>query len=105
MALPREASRFRFPVEPAPLQPNPHSAERLATSALSEEVVSKRYGAKRYSTQVSNMKTRTKTMLGLAALGLVDTVIPVPIIGIVLIYVLYQKPDWFKVLVSEIYGR
>ena len=50
------------------------------------------------------MKTSTKILVGLIALGLVDTLIPIPIIGIILIYVLVQKPDWFKDLVVDIYG-
>lgn len=49
------------------------------------------------------MKTKTKILLCLIVLALVDTVIPVPITNILLIYVLYQKPDWFRGLVSEIY--
>ena len=49
------------------------------------------------------MKTRTKIVLCLIALCLVDTFIPIPISGIFAIYVLYQKPDWFKNLVVEIY--
>jgi len=50
------------------------------------------------------MQTRTKILLWLIVLSLVDVVIPVPIIGIVLISVLYQKPDWFRELVTDIYG-
>lgn len=50
------------------------------------------------------MKTRTKITLCLIALSLVDTLIPIPIIGVILIYVLFQKPDWFRELVTEIYG-
>jgi len=51
------------------------------------------------------MKTQTKILLYLLMLSLVDTVIPVPITGIVLLYVLYQKPGWFKEMVDEIYRR
>ncbi len=50
------------------------------------------------------MKTITKILLCLIALSLVDTLIPIPIIGVILIYVLFQKPDWFRELVTEIYG-
>lgn len=49
------------------------------------------------------MKTQTKILLYLIVLALVDTVIPIPITGIILIYVLYQKPGWFRELVNEIY--
>ena len=50
------------------------------------------------------MKTKSKVLLYLIVLALIDTVIPVPITGIILIYVLYEKPAWFKGLVSEIYN-
>ena len=50
------------------------------------------------------MKTRTKILLYLLVLSLVDSVIPIPIIGIVMIYVLFQKPDWFREMVADIYG-
>ena len=49
------------------------------------------------------MKTTTKILIYLAAMALVDTVIPVPIAAFLLIYVLYQKPAWFKEMVEEIY--
>jgi hypothetical protein len=54
--------------------------------------------------QLQKMKTRTKTLLYLLVLSLVDSVIPIPILGIVLFYVLFQKPDWFRALVADIYG-
>jgi len=50
------------------------------------------------------MKTQTKILLYLIFLAITDTIIPVPITGMVLIYALYQKPLWFKDLVDEIYG-
>lgn len=49
------------------------------------------------------MKTGTKTILLLIGMGIMDVVVPVPIIGIILIYVVLQKPAWFRDLVSEIY--
>ena len=50
------------------------------------------------------MTTKTKTLIALILLCLVDTVIPFPIIGVILIYVLLQRPPWFKNVVAEIYG-
>lgn len=50
------------------------------------------------------MKTRTKILLYLLLFAVIDTVIPVPITAIVLISVLFNKPEWFKNLVSEIYS-
>jgi hypothetical protein len=51
------------------------------------------------------MTTKTKTLISLLLLCLVDTVIPFPIIGAILIYVLLQRPPWFKNVVAEIYGE
>ena len=49
------------------------------------------------------MKTGTKILIVLIILGIIDMVIPVPILGITLIYVVLQKPLWFRVVVNEIY--
>jgi hypothetical protein len=49
------------------------------------------------------MNVRNKTILILILLGLVDVVIPIPIIGLILIYVVIQKPSWFQDLVKDIY--
>jgi len=49
------------------------------------------------------MNIRTKSILVLILLGMVDVVIPIPIIGLMLIYVIVQKPSWFLDLAQEIY--
>jgi len=49
------------------------------------------------------MNMRTKSILILCFLGIIDAVIPIPIIGLVLIYVIVQKPPWFAEIVQEIY--
>jgi len=49
------------------------------------------------------MKTHTKTLLYLAVLAALDVVIPVPITAGILFYVVLNKPEWFRNLVSEIY--
>jgi len=49
------------------------------------------------------MKTSKKILICLILFAIIDTVIPVPITSIILIYVLLEKPDWFKNLVREIY--
>jgi len=51
------------------------------------------------------MTTKTKTLISLLLLCLVDTVIPFPIVGVILIYVLLQRPPWFKNVVAEIYSK
>ena len=40
----------------------------------------------------------------LITLAIVDMVIPVPIMGLILMYVLVRKPAWFKNSVLEIYN-
>jgi hypothetical protein len=50
------------------------------------------------------MKAKTKILLMLIGLGIVDTVIPVPILAIILITVVLQRPAWFTDMVRDIYG-
>jgi len=50
------------------------------------------------------MNAQTKYLLILLGLGIIDVFIPVPIVGLILIYVLIQRPLWFKDVVREIYG-
>lgn len=54
---------------------------------------------------LQTMNIQTKSISVLTLLGIVDAVIPIPIIGLVLIYVIVQKPPWFLNLVQEIYHR
>jgi len=49
------------------------------------------------------MNIRTKSIFVLILLGIVDVLIPIPIIGLMLIYVIVQKPSWFLDLTQEIY--
>jgi len=51
------------------------------------------------------MSKRTQILIYLVVLALVDTIIPVPITGLILIYVLFQKPAWFREWVDELYRR
>ncbi len=50
------------------------------------------------------MRKQSKLILVLAVLCLIDLVIPVPILGLILIYAVLEKPDWFRDLVQEVYG-
>ncbi len=50
------------------------------------------------------MDYRTKVLAGLISLAFVDAVIPVPIIGLIHMYVIFAKPPWFSDLVAQIYG-
>lgn len=46
----------------------------------------------------------TSRYLGiLAVMCLVDMAIPLPILGAILIYVVLNKPIWFRALVEEVY--
>jgi hypothetical protein len=49
------------------------------------------------------MTLKTQFLIGLIVLSAVDTVIPVPIIGLALIFVLLQKLPWFQKIVNEFY--
>ncbi|MGD9302311.1 MAG: hypothetical protein PVI13_12100 [Desulfobacterales bacterium] len=49
------------------------------------------------------MSIKSKTIIFLIILGIIDMVIPVPILGVILIYVVAQKPPWFADVVQEIY--
>ncbi|MFC2172987.1 hypothetical protein ACFLU6_10210 [Acidobacteriota bacterium] len=47
---------------------------------------------------------REKVLLGLIILGILDAVsVLIPVTAILLIYVLYVKPPWFKDLVVKLY--
>ncbi len=49
------------------------------------------------------MSIKTKTLIVLIILGIIDMVIPIPILAVVLFYVVSQRPPWFMDVVSEIY--
>lgn len=49
------------------------------------------------------MNLNTKILIYLIVLALLDMIIPIPFTAILLIYVLSEKPAWFKKLVDDIY--
>ena len=49
------------------------------------------------------MKPNTKILIYLFALALLDMIIPIPFTALILIYVILEKPPWFKNLVADIY--
>jgi len=51
-----------------------------------------------------NMNIKAKTLVALIVLCVIDVVVPVPILGAILIYVVIQKPIWFEQTVRDIYG-
>jgi hypothetical protein len=50
------------------------------------------------------MNIKTKSLIILVMLGIIDVVIPIPILGLILIYVVLQRPPWFTNVVRKIYN-
>jgi len=51
------------------------------------------------------MRANTNILIYLIIFALLDMIIPVPFAAILLIYVLLEKPLWFKKLVAEVYKQ
>lgn len=49
------------------------------------------------------MNVRTKILIFLLCLAVVDTVIPLPITAGILLYALLDRSEWFRNLVSKAY--
>ena len=49
------------------------------------------------------MNIRNKVLVGLLLLCVIDLLIPLPIIGGILVYVVAQRPPWFVDLANRIY--
>jgi hypothetical protein len=49
------------------------------------------------------MNLKKKLIIYLTILAVVDMIIPVPIVSLILIYVVLERPPWFKNLTNEIY--
>lgn len=49
------------------------------------------------------MTIKTRLLIYILMLAAFDTVIPIPITALVLIHVLYHKPNWFREWVDSIY--
>ena len=50
------------------------------------------------------MSIKTKILLTLIFLGIIDVVIPIPILAVILIYTVLQRPPWFTDVVRELYN-
>lgn len=57
------------------------------------------------SEETESMNYKGKALGYLIPLAVVDAVIPVPIVGLMLIYVILVRPQWFFVLTEQIYDR
>lgn len=51
------------------------------------------------------MKTKSKILISLILLAVVDLIVPVPITAVILLYVLFTRPNWFEKYVKDIYRR
>ena len=49
------------------------------------------------------MNTKSQMLITLMALSVIDIVIPLPIVALILIYVVLQRPPWFLASVRDIY--
>jgi hypothetical protein len=50
------------------------------------------------------MKTNKRIIIYLIIFAFVDIIIPIPIMAIILLYVVAEKPKWFKDLVTDLYS-
>jgi len=50
------------------------------------------------------MSTKTKALIALFILAIFDTVIPVPITALIVIFAILQKPPWALDLARDIFG-
>jgi len=51
------------------------------------------------------MSIKTKTIIALIILGLVDIIVPIPIVALILMYVIIKKPTWFMDVSRGIYKQ
>jgi hypothetical protein len=49
------------------------------------------------------MTLKTQCLIGLSGLALVDIIIPIPVLGAILIFVVVQRPAWFQNIVRDLY--
>ena len=52
------------------------------------------------------MTKKIRLLLGISILGLLDAIVPLfPILALILIYVVLEKPSWFLETVQEVYNK
>ena len=49
------------------------------------------------------MNIKSKSLIVLIIICIMDVLIPIPILGITLIYVVLQRPPWFTDVVRKLY--
>lgn len=50
------------------------------------------------------MTTRIKIIIILCLAGIVDTILPFPVLAVVCLYLVATRPPWFKDLIHRIYA-
>jgi hypothetical protein len=50
------------------------------------------------------MSKKTQMLLYVVLLAVFDTVIPIPLTALIFIYVILNRPQWFRDWIKEIYG-
>ncbi|MFQ6024881.1 MAG: hypothetical protein ACE5NW_19400 [Acidiferrobacterales bacterium] len=50
------------------------------------------------------MTTKTKALITVGILAVFDTVIPVPVTALIVIYAILQKPPWVTDLIRDLIG-
>ena len=49
------------------------------------------------------MTLKTKVVAALVPLAVLDMVVPIPFTALLLLYVVLEKPSWFKKLTNDLY--
>lgn len=49
------------------------------------------------------MKAKTKLLIYLIILAILDLIVPLPLTAFILLYVLIERPKWFQDFYEEIY--
>jgi hypothetical protein len=52
-----------------------------------------------------DMNIKTNTLIILMVLCVLDVAIPIPVLGLILVYVVIGKPPWFEKAVRDIYQK
>ena len=50
------------------------------------------------------MTRRNQILWSIVGLCVIDVFLPIPILGLTLIYVILEKPKWFRDMVTDVYG-
>lgn len=50
------------------------------------------------------MKLKTKILIALIGIAFMDMIVPIPFLGILLVYVTLSQPPWFREMVDQVYG-